>query len=315
MFKEHAAPGGVYKSFLAELKDKPDLLSNAELVGGATHPANVFRVQQGGFNSVLKVSNSSDEAAARYYGVLLAPTDTPASLTNIFDDLIAFGCELENIERSIDRKASKLKITELNFTSYKSFSPLDVFDPPVPAPAGGPAIEAARDQDQSPQTQRVRRKRDGPEPNVVEEPKVPESQWRSADRADFMLPDENEVRLGAYDDPRVYYDFNGPLYFQLEFSLAPQLNISDHNKVLIPPWKLYNALRPGALIMSVVQISTFGFPEGSRIRKTFQLEAKQIWIGDRNNLTLTTFPKNAGKSDHSQEACMSIFVGGNPWEL
>ncbi|KAJ7265034.1 hypothetical protein C8J57DRAFT_1511599 [Mycena rebaudengoi] len=48
--------------------------------------------------------------------VLGAPTDAPAALTNIFDDQIAFGCELENIERSIDRKASKL-----NFTSYKSF--------------------------------------------------------------------------------------------------------------------------------------------------------------------------------------------------
>jgi hypothetical protein len=42
---------------------------------------------------------------------------------------------------------------------------------------------------QSPQTQRVRRKRDGSEPDVVEEPKVPESQWRSADHADFKLPD------------------------------------------------------------------------------------------------------------------------------
>jgi hypothetical protein len=31
--------------FLAELKDKPNLLSNAELVGDTTHPENVFRVQ------------------------------------------------------------------------------------------------------------------------------------------------------------------------------------------------------------------------------------------------------------------------------
>jgi hypothetical protein len=73
--------------------------------------------------------------------------------------------------------------------------------------------------------------------------------------------------ISAYYDPRVYYNFNGPLYFQLEFALAPQLNISGHNKVLIPPWKLYNALHPGTLIMAVVQISTCGFPEGSRIQK------------------------------------------------
>jgi hypothetical protein len=60
-FEERAAPGGVYESFLAELKHEPDLLSNAELVGDVTLPANVFRVQQWGFNSVFKVSNSSDE--------------------------------------------------------------------------------------------------------------------------------------------------------------------------------------------------------------------------------------------------------------
>ncbi|KAJ7272140.1 hypothetical protein C8J57DRAFT_1715655 [Mycena rebaudengoi] len=200
---------------LAELKDKPDLLSTAELVGDVTHPANIFRVQQWGFNSVLKVSNSSDEAATRYYGIIVgevayASNDAPAALTNVFDDQIAFGCELENIECSIDRKAGTL-----NFTSYKSFLRSSTSDERnedliaivtgkiygVPVPAGGPAIEAAQDQDQSPQTQQVRRKRDGPEPDVVEEPKVPESQWRSADHADFKLPDENEVRLGAYYDP------------------------------------------------------------------------------------------------------------------
>ncbi|KAJ7256256.1 hypothetical protein C8J57DRAFT_1721470 [Mycena rebaudengoi] len=314
-FEERAAPGGVYESFLAELKHEPDLLSNAELVGDVTLPANVFRVQQWGFNSA---SSDDHEAAARYYGIVIgevtdasdgtliwangnhhegsvdttfkpvtdtntprhvivlkAPTDAPAALTNIFDDQIAFGCELENIERSIDRKASKL-----NFTSYKSFLCSSTSDERnkdliaivtgkiygVPAPAGAQLLKLPAT-NQSPQTQRVRRKRDGSEPDVVEEPKVPESQWRSADHADFKLPDENEVILGAYYDPRVYYNFNGPLYFQLEFALAPQLNISGHNKVLIPPWKLYNALHPGALIMAVVQISTCGFPEGSRIRK------------------------------------------------
>ncbi|KAJ7859496.1 hypothetical protein B0H14DRAFT_3446621 [Mycena olivaceomarginata] len=34
--------GGVYESFLSELEEKPDLLANAELIGSAKHPANVF---------------------------------------------------------------------------------------------------------------------------------------------------------------------------------------------------------------------------------------------------------------------------------
>ncbi|KAJ7240749.1 hypothetical protein C8J57DRAFT_1527416 [Mycena rebaudengoi] len=88
----------------------------------------------------------------RHVIVLKAPTDVPAALPNIFDDQIAFDCDLENIECFIDRKSGK-----------------------------------------------------------------------------------NEVRLGAYYDPRVYYDFNGSPYFWLEFVIALQLDISDHNKVLIPP--------------------------------------------------------------------------------
>jgi hypothetical protein len=78
---------------------------------------------------------------------------------------------------------------------------------------------------------------------------------------------DSEIRLGAGYDPRVYYDFNGPPYFMLESAMATQLNICDHNKALIPPWKLYNAFRPGALIMAIVQVSTFGFTERSRVRK------------------------------------------------
>lgn len=67
-FQQRSAPGGVYESFLSELEEKPDLLANAELIGSAKHPANVFRVEHWGLNSLLKVGTSAD--AAVYHAVV-----------------------------------------------------------------------------------------------------------------------------------------------------------------------------------------------------------------------------------------------------
>jgi hypothetical protein len=58
----------------------------------------------------------TDTNTPRHVIVLKAPTDAPTALTNIFDDQIAFGCELENIERSIDRKAGKVGFEFLGYT-------------------------------------------------------------------------------------------------------------------------------------------------------------------------------------------------------
>jgi hypothetical protein len=51
--------------------------------------------------------------------------------------------------------------------------------------------------------------------------------------------------------------------------MATQLDISDHNKVLIPPWKLNSANSQGAHLLDSVLPPT-------NTSKTFQLEAKQI---------------------------------------
>ncbi|KAJ7707822.1 hypothetical protein B0H14DRAFT_2646830 [Mycena olivaceomarginata] len=72
-------------------------------------------------------------------------------------------------------------------------------------------------------------------------------------RQETTLEALSTFTLGAGYNPRVYYDFNGSPYFTLESAIATQLNICDHNKALIPPWKLYNAFQPGALIMAIVQ--------------------------------------------------------------
>ncbi|KAJ7808964.1 hypothetical protein B0H14DRAFT_2608449 [Mycena olivaceomarginata] len=290
-FQQHSAPGGVYESFLSELEEKPDLLANAELIGSAKHPANIFQVEHWGLNSLLKVGTSADAAvyhavvfgkiadathgtvvrangnhyegglevafkpvsnknAPRHVLFLKTPTNAPDKLTNKFFDQIAFAQELENVERAIDRKSGKTPSNTEN--------------------AAGTA-STPQAQEENLQSLRVRRRQDSsPEPVVVKERETNEFKYKSGDRTDFELPLDSEIRLGAGYDPRVYYDFNGPPYFMLESAMATQLNICDHNKALIPHWKLYNAFRPGALIMAIVQ--------------TFQLEAKQIWVYDEGDV-------------------------------
>jgi hypothetical protein len=58
----------------------------------------------------------TDTNTPQHVIVLKAPTDAPAALTNVFDDQIAFGCELENIERSIDGKAGTVGFEILGYT-------------------------------------------------------------------------------------------------------------------------------------------------------------------------------------------------------
>ncbi|KAJ7859495.1 hypothetical protein B0H14DRAFT_2577153 [Mycena olivaceomarginata] len=205
----------------------------------------------------------SDKNAPRHVLVLKTPTDAPDELTNKFFDQIAFARELENVEKATTEKLGKTPSNTEN--------------------AAG-AASTPQAQEENLQSLCVRRRRDSsPEPAVVEEHETNKFKYKSGDQTDFELPLDNEIRLGAGYDPRVYYDFNGPPYFMLESAMATQLNICDHNKALIPPWKLYNAFRPGALIMAIVQVSTFGFTERSRVRKTFQLEAKQIWVYDEGD--------------------------------
>ncbi|KAJ7789431.1 hypothetical protein B0H14DRAFT_3503041 [Mycena olivaceomarginata] len=288
-FQRRSAPGGVYESFLSELEEKPDLLANAELIGSAKHPANVFRVEHWGLNSLLKVGTSADAAvyhavvfgeiadathgtvvrangnhyeggleaafkpvsdknAPRHVLVLKTPTDAPDKLTNKFFDQIAFARELENVERAIDRKSGKTSVLYKGVL-HSSTSTSDRQDLLVIVTGkiyGAPSnTENAAGAASTPQ---ARKKTSNP--YVLGGDETPALSPRSSrsvkptnssinpvtDR--FRASLDSEIRLGAGYDPRVYYDFNGPPYFMLESAMATQLNICDHNKALIPPWKL-----------------------------------------------------------------------------
>ncbi|KAJ7330322.1 hypothetical protein DFH08DRAFT_966888 [Mycena albidolilacea] len=292
------------------------------------HPANIFRVEHWGLNSLLKVGTSADAAVYHavvfgkiadathgtvvrangnhYEGgledafkpvsdknapphvlILKTPTDAPDKLTNKFFDQIAFARELENVESHRQKIWKRVLCSSMSTSDHQDLLVIvtgKIYGTPSNTENAAGAASTPQAREENLQSLRVRRRQDSsPEPVVVEERETNEFKYKSGDRTDFELPLDREIRIGAGYDPRVYYDFNGPLYFMLKSAMATQLNICDHNKALIPPWKLYNAFRPGALIMAIVQVSTFGFTERSRVRKTFQLEAKQIWVYDEGD--------------------------------
>jgi len=67
---------------------------------------------------------------------------------------------------------------------------------------------------------------------------------------------EDEIKLGAFYDPRLLSDYGGPC-FNHELAQLKQLNIRNEDNDLIAPWDLYNALKPGTLVLVDVTLHCF----------------------------------------------------------
>jgi len=76
---------------------------------------------------------------------------------------------------------------------------------------------------------------------------------RSADSVKPIVP-------GAYYDPHLLPDFGGPA-FRLVNAKLLQREIVDAEGNLIPPWEMYDKLRPGTLVLMKVQLLTFELPD------------------------------------------------------
>lgn len=70
---------------------------------------------------------------------------------------------------------------------------------------------------------------------------------------------EEEVKLGAFYDPRVLEDYGGPPFFQQTTAKLVQLDIRDINNKLIPPWKQYAELRTGTLVLVLATVHVYAF--------------------------------------------------------
>ncbi|KAJ7883230.1 hypothetical protein B0H14DRAFT_2565020 [Mycena olivaceomarginata] len=116
----------------------------------------------------------------------------------------------------------------------------------------------------------------------------------------FLQASDDEIKLGAFYDTRLVEDCKDP-YFRLVNAQLQQLDISDAENKLIPPWKNYDPLRPGSLILALVSIHMYTFKSNGndrdRDRKYFQLNAHTIRVLDESDFTvqkrLPPVPRNA----------------------
>ncbi|KAJ7216231.1 hypothetical protein C8J57DRAFT_1255321 [Mycena rebaudengoi] len=91
---------------------------------------------------------------------------------------------------------------------------------------------------------------------------------------------EEEIKLGAYYDPHLLEDYGGPLYKHVKAKLV-QHDIRDatnSNNDLIPPWEIYNCLKPGTLVLCNVSLHIFHFTDKGRTKKLYQLNVHSIKV-------------------------------------
>ena len=60
------------------------------------------------------------------------------------------------------------------------------------------------------------------------------------------------MSVGAFYDPRLLYDYGGPLYRHKHAKLV-QRDVQDMDSALIAPWDAYSALLPGTLVLMKVK--------------------------------------------------------------
>ncbi|KAG6820139.1 hypothetical protein H0H93_004843 [Arthromyces matolae] len=89
------------------------------------------------------------------------------------------------------------------------------------------------------------------------------------------------VKMGAFYDPRLNEDYRGEL-FQLVDDKLVQLDVRTTEGTLIPPWKFYDALKPGTLILAECTLHVFMLEDVKKglTRKTYQINARSIRILD-----------------------------------
>jgi hypothetical protein len=66
-----------------------------------------------------------------------------------------------------------------------------------------------------------------------------------------------DISLGAFYDPRLLPDYGGPIFRHKSARLV-QRDIRNMNGDLIPPWKTYEELRPGTLVLMKVSFYCLG---------------------------------------------------------
>ncbi|KAJ7070379.1 hypothetical protein B0H15DRAFT_807099 [Mycena belliarum] len=243
-----------------------------------------------------------DKSKVKDVLVLRVPTHCNVDLVNLFDNQTALLQDIENSEIANDEahgwspnfksclKSARQDIDSKDLiviTTQKKYAVLlrstaypGAYKIKVPAVAGAPKLVTTPKQ-----VQRVKRKRDD-EPSVDDTPNPDAGASVAAQDPGIKLPSDDDIKLGAFYDPRVLEDYGGPYFEHLNAKLL-QLDIRDAENKLIPPWRQYAALRPGSLVLALVTIHIFTFKDPgfdrNRDRKNVQLSAHTIRVLDESD--------------------------------
>ncbi|KAJ7439440.1 hypothetical protein B0H11DRAFT_2253912 [Mycena galericulata] len=94
-------------------------------------------------------------------------------------------------------------------------------------------------------------------------------------------PQLGDIQIGAHYEPALLPDFGGD-YFNLVKAKLVQHDICDVNNNLIPPWDLYDALKPGTLVLVLVTLHCFNMVDDGgkerKERKIYQMNAHSIRV-------------------------------------
>ncbi|KAJ6460670.1 hypothetical protein C8R47DRAFT_915875, partial [Mycena vitilis] len=91
----------------------------------------------------------------------------------------------------------------------------------------------------------------------------------------------DDIKLGAFYEPALLSDFGGD-YFNLIKNKLVQHDIRDIRGALVPPWKIYEELRPGTLVLVLVSLHCFKMGDESnkdgRERRIYHMSAESIRV-------------------------------------
>ncbi|KAJ6624010.1 hypothetical protein B0H10DRAFT_1943504 [Mycena sp. CBHHK59/15] len=118
------------------------------------------------------------------------------------------------------------------------------------------------------------------------------------------VPDASDIKLGAFYDPRLLPDYGGNIS---TISIINWFNsmseTAQTTAILIPPWKFYERLRPGMLVLVHASLHIFLMGDDKRKRKIYQINVHSIKVlsdSDSPVVNRTTpVPKTADPSGSS----------------
>ncbi|KAF7372693.1 ATP-dependent DNA helicase [Mycena venus] len=118
-----------------------------------------------------------------------------------------------------------------------------------------------------------------PKPRRAAKRKLDETETPSQTAAkaeqEVVFPDEKDIKIGAHYEPTLLEDCGGD-YFSHVRSKLVQLDVCDVDNKLVGPWRYYEVLRPGTLVLVYASLHVFNMKDdkAGKTRKVYQINAQ-----------------------------------------